>query len=434
MRWFIYNVLFAVGYLLMLPRFLARMWRRGGYRRGFLQRFGMYSAGLEQRLRAQRPVWVHAVSVGEVFVATRLIDELRALRPELAFVLSTTTSTGYRMALDRIGGRDPVLYFPVDFPAVVRRVLRIVDPLALVLIEGELWPNLLRLAHARRIPICLVNGRISRSSYRGYRRIRTFFAEVLQCMDLCLVQTEGDRQRLLELGAPEARVRVAGSAKYDGVAPDERDRERAQLVLEAAGFTGCRILCGGSTWPGEEDALLRIFRKLSGDMRDLRLILVPRHAERRPQIEAEIRRHELPYVLRSELEHDRPRERADVLLVDTTGELMRLYACATVIFVGKSLTAHGGQNVIEPAAWGKAVVVGPNMENFPGIIEELVQAGAVIQVRDEQELEQNVRELLGDEGKRALHGRRAAEAVEARKGVLHESAQRVSALILAEPG
>lgn len=424
MFWVAYNVLFAIGFVLMLPRFLYRMWRRGGYRRHFAQRFACYAPDERARLAGLRPVWVHAVSVGEIFVAIRLVNALRKADPELTFVITTTTSTGHKVAREKMDPRDCLLYFPLDFPPISRRALRHIDPRALILTESELWPNIIRLAHARGVPVILNNGRISTSSFAGYRKVRVFFRRVLADMNLLLVQSQEDKDRLEVIGADPDTIRVMGSTKYD---IDVGDTVLALPDLLARAGIGPTdpVLLGGSTWPGEEAALVRIASELRDRHPDLKLILVPRHVERRAQIEAELTAAGVDFVRRSDLDEDRSSEtrRADVLLVDTTGELQALYACATVIFVGKSLTSQGGQNMIEPAAHGKCVIVGPHTENFPVVVSELLEAKGLIRVQDEESLKATVDEMLSDPDAREGYARRAEALVDAKRGASERSAR-----------
>jgi len=424
MKWWIYNGLFAVGYTLLLPKFAVRMWRRGGYRRGFLQRFGVYG-GLVERLAARRRIWIHAVSVGEIQVAFGFMAAMRKAIPGVAFVITTTTSTAHQLAEKQVAGDDVLLYFPADFPWIIRRVLAQVKPLALILTESELWPNLIRMLGGRGVPVFMINGRISETSFRGYRWVRSFFADVLKGFTLLLVQGAGDRDRLVALGAPAERVQVMGSAKYDLGEFSAWQTEKVARVLETVGIEPKHdtILVGGSTWPGEEDVLVSIYRRLKPKYKALRLVLVPRHAERRAEVEEQIKRQHVSYVRRSVLhDTDLPgRHPADMLLVDTTGELRDFYACADIVFVGKSLTEHGGQNLIEPAALGRAVVVGPNMENFAMVMPDFLATRACWQVADATELERAIEQLLADRELREAYGERAHQLVEQHRGVIERS-------------
>ncbi|MBN1268286.1 MAG: 3-deoxy-D-manno-octulosonic acid transferase [Kiritimatiellae bacterium] len=431
MTWLLYNVLFILGFILLLPRFLYRMIRRGGYGRNFLERFGCYRPEVRARLAEGGRVWIQAVSVGEIFVAFQFVDRLRAQRPGLRFVLSTTTSTGHAIAEKKIGPEDVLVYFPLDTPLVTRRVLGLIRPAALVLVECELWPNLIRLAKRRGVPVALINGRISEHSYRGYRRLRFFTSRLLPLADLFCVQSRKDEERLAALGAPRDRLKVMGSAKYEVAQPDPAGEARAREVLARVGFADGRlVLLGGSTWAGEEGALLDTYQALRAEFPDLALVLVPRHAERAGEVVREIEGRGLTLVRRSRLEDARG-ARPDVLLIDTTGELKDLYACATVIFVGKSLTQHGGQNVIEPALHAKPIIVGPNMQNFPVVSEDFLLADALVQVGDAAGLTAAVREFLADPARRAAYGERAARLVREKAGAVEATVDLIVPLIRA---
>ncbi|MEI6148099.1 MAG: 3-deoxy-D-manno-octulosonic acid transferase [bacterium] len=432
MIWIIYNLAFPFVLLLMLPYYLIRMCRRGGYRKGFAQRLGVYEGALWARLRERPRVWVHAVSVGETFVAVKFMEAWRRQEPDIAFVMSVNTSTAHAMAEKMLHPDDVLVYFPVDFPWVIRRALRAFQPRMLVLTECEFWPNLMRMAKRRGVPLLLMNGRLSDRSFRGYRRFRWLFAPVMRLLDGLCVQGRQDAERYLALGAGATRVTVTGSAKYDVALGDPGQLEKAREWLDAAGISeGDPVLLGGSTWAGEEEVLLDILTQCRPACPSLRLVLVPRHAERRDEVVAAIRRRGLTFVQRSLGGRAAPGERPDVLLVDTTGELKHFYRGATVIFVGKSLTQHGGQNIIEPAVCGKPIVVGPNMENFPDVIRDFTQAQALIQVADAAQLGRRIGDLLGDEAARRAYGERAAGLVENNRGALSLTVAR--AIILAAP-
>lgn len=431
MLWLLYNVLFTVGYLAMLPRFLFRMWKRGGYRKGFLQRFGVYDPELRERLTERRRIWIHAVSVGEIYVALHFMADLRRAMPGIAFVLTTTTSTGHALATGKIGADDVLIYFPTDFPLVVRRVIRTLNPIALILTEGEIWPNLVRALHGIGTPVMVINGRLSASSHRGYRVLRAFFRRIAACIDVFFVQSDADAARYRDLGVAEEKLHVMGSAKYDVAQPEDDAAEQARAILRDAGIPAeRRLLVSGSTWPGEEALLLDIYSRFSGALNDVCLVLVPRHAERRNEVEAAIRDSGPPYVKRSELPTTAGPSATspDVLLVDTTGELKSFYACADLIFVGKSMGEnHGGQNIIEPAMFGRPIVCGPNMENFPGVMRDFIGADAVVQVADESGLEEAIHHLLQEGSEADALGNRARQLVERSRGVVARTVGEISA-------
>ncbi len=427
MIWWLYNLGFVLGFALMLPRFLWRMARRGGYARNFLQRFGRYAPETRARLAEGGRVWIHAVSVGEVGVALRLIHELRAARPDLRFVLSTTTSTGHAVAQKQLDPAIPLIYFPLDVPPVSRRVVRLIRPRALLLIENEMWPNLIRTARKQGVPVAMINARISAHSFGGYRLLRFLTRQLLPQFSAFYAQGQPDADRLIALGAPAGRVHVMGSAKYDLAPAGDGGADKARAALAAAGFAATRpLLLGGSTWDGEEAVLLDTLSALRPLVPELALVLVPRHAERRTEVLREIETRQLSVVCRSAMQK---LEHPDVLLVDTTGELRNFYEVANVIFVGKSLTQHGGQNIIEPAACAKPVIVGPNMENFESIVPDFRAAQALVQVADAAGLRAAAARLLQDPAAAQALGTRAAAVVSAKSGALHATVQQILPLL-----
>jgi 3-deoxy-D-manno-octulosonic-acid transferase len=427
MIWWVYNFCFVIGFALMLPRFLWRMARRGGYARHFLQRFGRYALDVRARLAEGGRVWLHAVSVGEVGVALRLIQELRAAQPALRFLVSTTTSTGHAIAQKQLTTDIPLIYFPLDVPPVSRRVLNLIRPRALLLIENEMWPNLIRTARKQGVPVAMINARISPHSFGGYKLLRFLTRRLLPQFTAFFAQGQPDADRLLALGAPADRMRVMGSAKYDLAPTGDAGAEKARTALAAAGFDAARpLLLGGSTWVGEETALLDALVALRPLVPNLALILVPRHAERRAEVLAELSERKLSVVCRTTMQKV---EHPDVLLVDTTGELRNFYAVAQVIFVGKSLTYHGGQNIIEPAACAKPVLVGPHMENFESIVPDFLAAQALVQVKDAGELRAAVARLLQNPAEAQALGARAAAVVQAKAGALHATVQQLLPLL-----
>lgn len=451
MLWFLYNVLFPVAFLLMLPTFLLRMLKRGGYKKHFEQRFGLYGEGVTGQLKTGRYVWIHAVSVGEVNVALSFIAEYRKQNPEALFVLSTNTSTAHVIGEKRIDPRDVLIYFPMDMPFIIKRALDVINPVKLILVECELWPNLIRQANRRGIPVALINGRISDSSFKGYMKLRAFTRRLLPMIDPVCVQGRRDADRLIALGARPETVHVLGTAKYDVPSPAPDADAPARAVLKRAGVPDeALILLGGSTWPGEEEVLCKIYKSLLNQFPQLFLVLVPRHAERREDVLADVEKQEISYRVRShcgpgalagrsEREKKHPgEERAtpNALIVDTTGELMSFYAAADLVFVGKSLTQHGGQNPIEPALFGKPIVVGPHMENFPVVMDDFISAHAVRQLADfppapdglrgaRQALEGTISELLTDSTVRKKLGEAARSVVESHRGAIGNMAKRV---------
>lgn len=421
MIWILYNAVFALVFTLLLPKFLLHMRRRGGYWENFWERVGNYSPETRSRLAEGGRFWVHGVSVGEVFVALKLMDEMRERDPDIRFVLSTSTSTGNRLARKRIDPRDQLIYFPVDCPFLMARILDLIRPCGLALIETELWPNLIRKAKRRGIPIYTINGRISDSSYRGYRKLKVFTSRLLPLFERIFVQSDTDRERFCELGAPPDRIDIVGSGKYETafVSPEDERKGAEMLRRLGCGKTSV-IMLGASTWNGEEDLLLDVYARERAVNPKLFLVLAPRHAERREEILALIEKKGLSAVTRQQMQAEPEADfgGADLFLLDTTGELSCFYPHAALVFVGKSLCRHGGQNPIEPAACGRAVVVGPNMENFRIVMSDLLAGDAIVQVDGPEHLRSRLSELLADRTLRDAYGRRAAAVVEAKRGAL----------------
>jgi 3-deoxy-D-manno-octulosonic-acid transferase len=421
MIWIFYNLLFPLVFLLMLPKFISRMLRRGGYKKHFEQRLGIYGQGVVSMLAEDRRIWVHAVSVGELFVALRFIEEYRKACPDALFVVSTNTSTGHALAGRQMDRRDVLIYFPVDLPWVMRRVYNQINPLKLILVECEFWPNLVRQAHKRGIPVALINGRISDSSFSGYMKLRPFTRRLLELIDPICVQGRQDAERMIAMGARPETVKTLGTAKYDLTPPAADADAKARAALKNISVPdNALILLGGSTWPGEEEALCKIYKTLRVQRPELFLVLVSRHAERRAEVVKAIEGKGLTCSLRTQ--DSLP---SDVLVVDTTGELMSFYASSDVVFVGKSLCEHGGQNPIEPALFGKAIIVGPNMENFPSVMDDFLSAGALRQVQDFQALEKTIADLLADPSARTQLGLAARGVIENHRGVITKMVEQV---------
>jgi 3-deoxy-D-manno-octulosonic-acid transferase len=421
----LYNLLYPIGLLFFLPGQTAKLLRRGNYRHKFGQRFGFYDGEVRARLASRRCTWIHAVSVGEVAIALKLAAKLRQLDPEFFCVLTTTTTTGFHVAALESGEEMEVLYSPLDFWPIMRRAFALIRPLRVVLVEAEVWPNLAAEASNRRIPLALVNARLSKRSEARFRRYRFVIEPTFRCLDAVCVQELEDVERWVALGVPRERIHHVGSIKYDPA--DVRLNPDLPLeILRSFGIDGdSPILFGGSTHRGEEEILGEIFQRLRADFPTFRLIIAPRHVERAGEIRTGLGRLGLNVCLRSEV-GDQCAEPPDCLLLDTTGELQHWYAVATIVFVGKSLTARGGQNPVEPIFAGKPVLFGPHMENFSALAQALVANEAAVQVRDPNSLQQQIAWLLRDR-EAALRLVANAQAVLAR----HSGATaRTAALVL----
>lgn len=428
MKKVVYNLLFAIVYPFLLPGFLVRMLRRGGYAARMGDRFALYPDEVLAKFREGGFVWIHAVSVGEVQVAGQLMREWRKVEPAVKFAFSTTSSTGWKMAEKEISERDVLIYNPLDFPNFVKSALKTVRPRAVVLTESEIWPNFIWTARRYRIPVFLINARVSDRSAPRYKTARWFFGDVLSSFARIFAQSDLDATRLVAAGAPERIVEVTGSFKFD-VAHRNEAKERELRDWIGPG----RILLGGSTWPGEDKALLRIYSditKAQGGVPQVKLVIAPRHFEKADAVEANIKSAGFSCVRRSRKDsptHPLANSSTPVYLADTTGELMGLYGIADVVFVGKSLCAHGSQNMIEPCLCGKPTAVGPYTENFRPVMSDLLAADAIRQVKDEMELGEFVKSSFADDG--GL-GARAAAAVERRKGVVPKCVEAIRRVLV----
>ena len=407
----LYNVIAPVVFICLLPSFLSRMSKRGGYRYSTQQRLGLYSDETKLSLSSQRRIWIHAVSVGEMYVAKTLIEEVRKNQKNISFVITTTTSTGYRIAHQEKQENDVVLYFPLDLPFVVKRVANVINPIELILIEGECWPNLIWEVARRKIPIALVNGRISDKSYQKYMRASWLTREVYHCVDRFYMQQVRDAERIIRLGANPNQVFVSGNLKFDFPSTEfenslkelfGRVKSREQLIILAS-----------STWPGEEVILARIVNNLKREYDALQLIIAPRHVERIPEIKTKLLEINCHVSVRSE---EAPADLNAIWLLDSTGELSDLYSSSDIVFIGKSLCSSGGQNPIEAASHGCVLITGPHMENFKAEADALDQYKARIIVDSERTLEEELRKLLSDYQHRSTLSRASKKMFEAGRG------------------
>jgi len=421
---FIYNLFWPLGLLIFLPSYIAKMIRRGGYRDKFGQRVGIYGTDVRSRLWNQRSTWLHAVSVGEVNIALKLANALRALEPDLHCVLTTTTTTGFALARKTAPPWIEVMYTPLDYWPIMRRAFSVIRPARIVLVEAEVWPNLAAAANVRRIPLALVNARLSPRSERRYRRFRFFVAPTFRLLDLVCVPEQRDVERWRALGVPRDRIHVTGSIKFDPDVLTQSVSVAASLWNASAEPTERLVLFGGSTHHGEEEILARIFLRLRQQFPSLRLFIAPRHVERLQEIRAELGSLPLRVKLASEALTGGAGN-ADCLLLDTTGELQRWYGLATVVFIGKSLTAQGGQNPVEPILAGKPVVFGPHMENFATLAKTLVSHSAAIQVNDTDSFERTVAELLRESEARQRLVKNAHAALSEHQGATARTARLV---------
>jgi len=397
-----YSLLLACAALLSLPWWTVQMIRLGKYRSGLGERLGFVPA----RLNDAKPgsIWVHAVSVGEVLAVSQLINELQRQHPERQIFVSTTTATGQKLARQRFGD-NRVFFMPLDFGFAVRRYLSALKPQLIVIAETEFWPNLLHLAGRRHTSLAIVNARISDRSFPRYRRFKWFFGRVLSEVDLFLTQTAEDAERLREIGAPTGRVRVSGNLKFD-----IRPNAQPSLVngMRAAIGKDSPVIVCGSTAEGEEEPLLAAFKEVRQQFPEAVMVLAPRHPERFEKVAALISSEGLALQRRSLWSPPLAINSGGVFLLDTVGELAAVYELADIAFVGGSLVPTGGHNILEPAQYGAAILVGPHTFNFREIVSIFEQGGATKTVTAET-LGQQFVSLLSHAEERQQMGSRAKD-------------------------
>jgi len=432
----VYSVLIVLFFAVMSPYLIYQAVRYRKYVASLPQRLGILP--LSFNLDADESIWIHAVSVGEVLTARALLPSLRERYPKLRIFLSTTTMTGQQIARNNLQYVDEVFFFPFDFGFIVRRTVRLVKPRLFVMMETEIWPNLLRACHDAGVKTMLVNGRISSRSYPRYRLARWFFRPVLAHVDRFCMQSAESARRIIDIGADPSRVTVTGSLKFDsleipGAAGSPAGADRGQnRVLRYFRISGDRpVVMAASTLKGEEEAVLEAFQRIRSTRSNALLIIAPRKPERFGDVEAMARRAGWNVARRTELRVD-AEPRNDVVILDSIGELAQLYQVGTVVFVGGSLVDSGGHNILEPAVFGKPIVFGPYMQNFAEIAAAFLDNGAAVQVRNDRELETALLALLADPVRRASLGAAARALVEANRGARAKSLAVIAQLLPAE--
>ena len=423
-----------LGYLTVIllagPWILWVAWRHGTYRHGAAAKL----LGRVPIRRGKNPcVWFHAVSVGEVNLLASTISEMQQAAGDVEIVVSTTTRTGYELACRKYQSLN-VFYCPLDFSWAVQEAMRRIRPCLLVLAELELWPNLISAANTSGARVAIVNGRVSDRSFRGYQRIRSLTARVLRNVDLITAQSGESAARFCALGAPVDSVHDTGSLKFDGVEVDRDNRRTKDLAQLAQIGAEDLVWLAGSTQAPEEQLVLKVYKKLRREYPKLRLILVPRHQERFEEVAALLAASGMEWQRRTELDGPSMQERsaprqdpnrssssrretaASVLLVNTIGELRHWWGVAHIAVVGGSFGNRGGQNMLEPAAYGAAVCFGPNTRNFRDIVARLLDVDGARSLADAQELESFLREVLGDPQQGVAMGNRARELVISQQG------------------
>lgn len=387
---------------------------------------------LPQDMEFHNPIWVHAVSVGEVMAVKNLIKQLKEAYPQRQILITTVTPTGNRIARNLVQGNDKVGYLPLDFSFIVRRFIDKIDPYFFIAAETEIWPNLVTLLNKKNIPVVIVNGRISDSSFRGYSRVRLFLSPILRKVSFFCIQTARDAERLMSLGVDPKKIKVTGNMKFDLDDCALNKKDYGDLRLKLGLKPEDKLLVCGSTHPGEEKMILGVYKELCRSHPDLRILIAPRHPERSQEVVSlseslgfkSARVSQLtsqPGV--SGMRPPYPQAGDTVFILDTVGELVDFYAIAEVVFIGGSLVKKGGHNILEPAALKKPVLFGPHMNNFRDIASLFCDNQAVIAVRSIEELKIRIDELLKNPVARAVLGEKSRELILKNQGATRRNTE-----------
>ena len=423
----LYNIILFTSALIIAPYYLLKIIFAGKYRKSIIPKFGGRQEEILADLKNAPRVWIHAVSVGEVTAAAPIAACLKKKKPEVEIIFSTSTETGQEMAKKIIKDASALIYFPLDIPAMVVKVIKMAAPDIFVLVETEIWPNFLSICKKRGIKTLMVNGRISPRSYRRYRLTNFLWKRVLGNLDFAGMISKVDAERLVDIGMDSTKIKVLGNAKYDGLAAmvspvlEEEISRRFNVHADESFFVA------GSTHPGEEEIVINVYQQLLKRYSDFKLILVPRHIERTDDVIKLLKRADFSDVIKlSEINNGRQRKEERIIVVDVIGELFKVYSLASIVYCGGSLVPRGGQNILEAAAWGKVIFYGPSMEDFSAEKDLLEEAGCGITIRNEEELLQGIIRLLDNSAELKSRGERGKAVVLANIGASARYADLIS--------
>ncbi|MBW2672610.1 MAG: 3-deoxy-D-manno-octulosonic acid transferase [Deltaproteobacteria bacterium] len=423
----LYNVVLSVAALFLIPFFLVKIAFAGKYRKSIGPKLGFIPDRVFGGMTGSPRIWMHAVSVGEVTAAAPIVSSLRTLYPSACIVLSTSTETGQEMARRLVTDATSTIYYPLDIPSVVKKIIDRVRPDIFVPVETEIWPNFIRACVKRGIPVAMVNGRISPRSFKRYRQTRFFWRHIMNMVDVTGVISAIDASRLEALGVEPSKIHIRGNAKYDSLAAGVDEALRDGIAARLDIPPGTRVFVAGSTHEGEDEVALNVYRGLIEQYPDMLMIIVPRHPERGEAVLSlanDAGLHDC--VTMTQVHRGERRTGRRVVIVDVIGELFRVYSLATVVFCGGSLVPRGGQNILEPAAWGKVVLYGPSMEDFTDEKERLEEAGGGITVRDGGELLDEILRLMEDPEALGRRGEAGRAIVASNRGAARRYAQLIS--------
>jgi 3-deoxy-D-manno-octulosonic-acid transferase len=408
----LYNILLFIAAVIITPYYLLKIIFTGKYRKSFIQKLGGRQAKILADLKDRPRVWIHAVSVGEVTAAAPIAACLKKKRPEAQIVFSTSTETGQEMARKFITAADAFIYFPLDIPAVVSKVIKMASPDVFVLVETELWPNFLRVCKERRIKTLMVNGRISPRSYGRYRLTNVLWKRVLSNLDFAGMISGIDAERIKDIGIDSAKIKVMGNAKYDGLASMVSPTLQEEITRRFNARENERFFVAGSTHPGEDEIIINVYKKLLERYPDFKLIIVPRHIERTSDVIGLLKQADFNDVITlADMNNGKPRIDERIIIVDVIGELFKVYSLASIVYCGGSLVPRGGQNILEAAAWGKVIFYGPSMEDFSAEKALLEEVDCGVTIRSEEELLRGITQALDNPEELKSRGERGRSAV-----------------------
>lgn len=424
---FLYNILLLIAAVPVLLFFLFKMLITGKYRSSFIQKLGGRQEKILVQIKEGKRIWIHAVSVGEVTAAAPIVASLKVKQPAARIIFSTSTETGQGMAKRLVKGADAFIYFPLDIPFAVNKMLNLVRPDVFVMVETELWPNFLAACSKRNVSSLMVNGRISPRSFSKYRKTSFFWRRVLKNVAMAGMISDIDASRISGIGMDAGKIRVLGNAKYDALAamasPDLHD----DIVRRFNVRKDEKFLVAGSTHPGEEDVIIKVYRELLASYPEFGLIIVPRHIERTGDVISLLRQADLKNMITvTQMNNGRSRQNEKVIIVDVIGELFKVYSLAAIVYCGGSLVPKGGQNILEAAAWGKVIFYGPSMEDFSQEAALLEESGASIRIHDARELSESILQILADPQDAKRRGERGQAVVLANMGASERYAEMIA--------
>jgi len=423
----VYNILLFVAAIFGIPYYFLKMVLTGKYRKSLIPKLGGRQAHILAGLKKPPRVWVHAVSVGEVTAAKPIVASLKQLRPEVEIIFSTSTETGQEMAQRLVKDVSAFIYFPLDIPYVVRKMIRLAGPDIFVMVETELWPNFLTTCRKYNIPALMVNGRISPRSYGKYRLTKFFWKNALSTLSAAGMISRIDAERMKNIGMDAGKIQVLGNAKYDALAAMASPQLHQEILNLFNVREDEKYFIAGSTHQGEEEAVIQVYQELIKKYPDFKLVLVPRHIERTQEVVDLLRKYKFTdFITVTEIKNGKERRRERIIVVDVIGLLFKVYSLATVVYCGGSLVPKGGQNILEAAAWGKVIFYGPSMEDFTEEKALLENVGAGVTIHNASELLQEIINALENPAELEQRGVRGKEAVAANMGAAARYAELIN--------